>query len=110
MDYDTAHQFLLTQGQLDSPDPEQFLVRLRQAKPPVPGQVTTILLALKVVQEELRGVATLDRTLVSTLYRLASDSRHYFNAGRSRGIDWPPLLDEDLQRIAIAVQQIFADS
>ena len=110
MDYDTAHQFLLTQGQLDSPDPDQFLVRLRRAKPPVPGQVTTILLALKVVLEELRGMPTLDRTLAAALYRIASDSRHWFNAGRSRGVDWPPLLDEDLQRIAIAVQQIFADS
>jgi hypothetical protein len=110
MDYDTAHQFLLTQGQLDSPDPDQFLVRLRQAKPPVPGQVTTILLALKVVLEDLRGVPTLDRTLAANLYRLANDSRHWFNTGRSRGVDWPPLLDEDLQRIAIAVQQIFADS
>ncbi|MGB3519258.1 MAG: hypothetical protein WBA43_22600 [Elainellaceae cyanobacterium] len=110
MDYETAHHILLTQGQVPAADPNQFLMRLQTGRPPVPGQVTTILLALKVIFEELREVPTLDRDLANALYQLAGDSRRWYDQGRQQGLDWPPLLDEDLQRIAIAVRSIFADT
>lgn len=110
MDYATAQQFLLAQGQPHSSDPEQFLARLSAGKPPIPGQVTTLLLALKVVFKELQRVNTLDRPLVWALYCLANESRYQFDRGQQQGVDWPPLLHEDLQRVAIAVQSIFADN
>jgi hypothetical protein len=87
-----------------------LLRRLSAGQPPIPGQVTTILLALKVVFEDLRQEPTLDRTLAVALYQLAVDSRRAYDQGRSQGVVWPPLLDEDLQRIALAVRSIFADT
>jgi hypothetical protein len=74
----------------------------------VPGQVTNILLALKIVFEALRTSPTLDRELIYSLYLLSYESRQQFEAGRQGGADWPPLLDEDLKRISRAVKSIFA--
>ena len=109
MDYETARSFLIAQGTSSEPNQEAFLVRLKQGKPPVPGQVTSILLALKVVFEALRTAPSIDRELLYALHLLASESRQYYEAQRRKGVEWPPLLDEDLMRIAAAVRSIFAD-
>ncbi len=82
-------------------------MRLKQGKPPIPGQVTSILLALKVVFEALRDSAEVERELACALYLLANDSRQQFESGQQAGVEWPPLLDEDLSRIAAAVKSIF---
>lgn len=108
MDYTTARQWLLQQGQPVASDSDALLVRLKQGQPPVPGQITTLLLALKIVFEALRETNVFDRELVYALHTLASDSRELFTIGHNRGVSWPPLLDEDLTRIAIAVKSIFA--
>lgn len=110
MNYETAYHFLLAQGTalLEPENQDDFLQRLQQGKPPIPGQATSILLALRIVFEGLHGDANLDRKLVSALHLLAVDSQRLFESGRQRGVDWPPLLKEDLQRIAIAVQSVFA--
>ena len=110
MNYDTAYNFLLAQGTalLESQDRDDFLLRLQQGKPPVPGQVTSILLALRILCEGLQNNTSLDRKLVLALHLLAVDSQRLFDSGRKRGVDWPPLLKEDLKRIAIAVQSVFA--
>lgn len=108
MDYQTARNLLITQG-LDAPrQPDALLTRLLQGQPPIPGQVTTILLALKVVFEALKDATELDRELVYSLYLFALSSRQAFEDGKRRGVDWPPLLDEDLERIACSVKSIFA--
>lgn len=108
MDYKTACSFLITQGTASDQNADAFLVRLRQGKPPIPGQVTNILLALKIVFEALRTSSTLDRELVYSLYLLSIESRQVFEAGRQAGVNWPPLLEEDLKRISRAVKSIFA--
>ncbi|NEQ22473.1 MAG: Dethiobiotin synthetase [Microcoleus sp. SIO2G3] len=108
MDYKTACGFLINQGTKSDQNPDAFLVRLKQGKAPVPGQVTNILLALKIVFEALRTASTLDRELVYSLYLLSFESRQLFNAGYQAGVSWPPLLDEDLKRINRAVKSIFA--
>lgn len=87
--------------------PDALLARLRQGTPPIPGQVTSILLALKVVFEALRDEPEIERELASALYLLATESRQWFDAGRKSGVAWPPLLNEDLARIASAVKSIF---
>ncbi|KKJ00806.1 hypothetical protein [Prochlorothrix hollandica] len=109
MDYPTAYRFLTQQGQADPQDGEALLVRLSRGQPPIPGQITTVLLALKVVYEGLRGAPTLERDLANALYTLARDSRHWFEQGHRQGVDWPPLLGDDLRRISEAVGYIFAD-
>ena len=88
-------------------NPDALIMRLKQGQPPIPGQVTSLLLALKVVFEALREAATFERELVSALYLLASESRQQFERGLRSGVAWPPLLDEDLNRIAAAVRSIF---
>lgn len=108
MDYKTAHTFLISQGIASDSNSDAFLVRLQQGKPPIPGQVTNILLALKMVFEDLQGKENLDREFVYALYLLAQDSRELFETGRSTGVNWPPLLDEDLKRISRGVKSIFA--
>lgn len=107
MDYEIARKFLIQQGRPLEDDADAFLVRLRQGKPPVPGQVTSILLALKIVFEAVRTADRLERELVSSLYLLAVEGRQQFEQGQRNGIRWPPLLNEDLSRIAIAVKSIF---
>lgn len=108
MNYATAHQLIEQQAQAAAP--EDLLARLAQGQAPVPGQVTSILLALKVIYEALHGQASLDRQTVSLLHRLAGESRTLFEQGLRQGVDWPPLLDADLGRIAAAVQGIFTDA
>ncbi|MBW4651894.1 MAG: Dethiobiotin synthetase [Kaiparowitsia implicata GSE-PSE-MK54-09C] len=106
MDYQTARELLQQQGN-PSNDADAFLVRLQQGKAPVPGQVTNLLLALKVVFERLNKAEFLDRELVYALYVLAIEGRRSYDNGRQQGVAWPPLLDEDLTRMAIAVKSIF---
>ncbi|MEL6137050.1 MAG: Dethiobiotin synthetase [Cyanobacteria bacterium J06626_23] len=108
MDYQTACELLTKHASPTGAD--TFLVRLQTRQPPVPGQVTSILLALKVVADSLKQEAVLDRALVTSLFDLSYGSRQYYERGRESGVDWPPLLDEDLDRIAIATRQIFAGS
>lgn len=110
MDYVEAYQLIMQQAH-SSQDPSQVNLadRLRQQKPPIPGQITTLLLALKVLYEGLRGVTTLERSLVLALYALVQDSQYWYDQGQKAGIDWPPLLEADLRRIAKSVQNIFSD-
>jgi hypothetical protein len=108
MDYLTARNLLLKQGQPTETESDALLVRLRQGSPPIPGQVTALLLALKIVFEALQNVDTFDRELVYALHTIASSSRELFILGEKQGVEWPPLLSEDLTRIAIAVKSIFA--
>ncbi|MEQ9672804.1 Dethiobiotin synthetase [Coleofasciculus sp. G2-EDA-02] len=108
MDYKTARSFIINQTTASDPNTDAFLVRLKYQKPPVPGQVTNILLALKMIFEGLRDASTLDRELVYSLYLLAYESREQFEAGRQASVNWPPLLNEDLKRIARAVESIFS--
>jgi hypothetical protein len=108
MDYKTAYSFLITQVTASEQNADAFLSRLKQGKAPVPGQVTNILLALKMVFEGLRGATSLDRELIYSLYVLAYESRQRFEEGRRLGVNWPSLLDEDIQRIARAVKSILA--
>ncbi len=108
MNYATARQLIETQ--VTAADAEALLARLAQGRPPVPGQVTSILLALKVMYEALHNQADLDRRAAALLYRLAWESRSSFEQGVRQGVDWPPLLETDLGRIAAAVQGIFSDT
>ncbi|EKQ69691.1 hypothetical protein OsccyDRAFT_2332 [Leptolyngbyaceae cyanobacterium JSC-12] len=107
MDYQTAYNLLITQGLDADQQDDALLTRLRQGLPPVPGQVTSILLALKVVFEALKDHTQLDRDLAAALHLLTINSRQQFEAGHQAGVEWPPLLDEDLTRIAISVSNIF---
>jgi hypothetical protein len=110
MDLKTACDLIKKQTNTVAPEDETFLARLKQFQPPIPGQVTALLLALKVLTDQLKQEANLDRSLANALYRLAYESRQYYEQGRRQGIEWPPLLDEDLTRIAIAITQIFGHS
>ncbi len=107
MDYQTARSLLISQGVEASHNPDALLSRLQQGQPPVPGQVTSILLALKVVADALRAETMLERSLAASLHLLAMESRQKFEQGAQEGVPWPPLLGEDLARIAIAIRQIF---
>jgi len=107
VDYSTARHLLINQGLATPENADALLSRLKQGQPPIPGQVTSILLALKVLFEALRNVSTFDRELACALHLLASESRQQFELGRQAGVAWPPLLDEDLTRIAAAVKSIF---
>lgn len=108
MDYKTARQFLINQTISPQLNSDGFITRLQQGKTPIPGQVTNILLALKIVFESLHGVNTLDRQLVYALYQLGDESRVSFMTGLKKGVNWPPLLDEDINRITKAVKSIFS--
>ncbi len=110
MDFETARQVLASQTLPQYETDDTFLGRLRQGKPPVPGQVTTLLLALKVIQDSLKGASTLNRELAHALFLVAYESRNLFEVSRTSRVEWPPLLDEDLERIAIAAYKIFADA
>lgn len=111
MDFDTAYQFLLQQTITPKEDREDtFSSRLAQGQLPVPGQVTSLLLALKVVYEGLRGEPTLKRELAQALFILAYESRQWFEQGKRQGVQWPPLLDDDLKRIAAAAKAITMDA
>lgn len=108
MDYETARQFLIGQGRATAQTPDAFLTRLKQGKPPVPGQVTSLLLALKMLYGSLDKTPSLSRELVYPLYRLAIEGREAYEQGVRQGVEWPPILDEDIERIGRAVGSIFA--
>ncbi|MBW4616487.1 MAG: Dethiobiotin synthetase [Desmonostoc vinosum HA7617-LM4] len=108
MNYETARKFLIDQTIATEESPDALLTRLKQGKSPVPGQITSILLALKVVFEALKDASSLDRELVLALYQLSVKAQQFFSAGRKAGIDWPPLLKEDLLRISLAAESIFS--
>ncbi len=108
MNYETARKFLIDQTVISEESPDALLMRLQQGKPPVPGQITSILLALKVVFEGIKDATTIDRTLVYALYQLTLKAQQLFAVGRKAGVEWPPLLKEDLLRIAIATESIFS--
>jgi hypothetical protein len=108
MDFQTAHQFILTQTVTPIADQDPFIQRLRQGKPPIPGQVTSLLLALKVITEGLRQEPHLERALAHALFVLSYESRQCYLKGQDSA-EWPPMLDEDLERIAQAVEAILND-
>ncbi len=105
MDIKTARQVVITQADLTLPD--SFLARLQQQQPPVPGQVTALLLALKTVMENLKTAENLERSLVYALHQLAYGGRQFYEHGKLAKVEWPPLLDADIERIAIATAKIF---
>jgi hypothetical protein len=109
MDFETARRFLLNQTLTPIPGQTSFMDCLRQGQPPVPGQVTSILLALKVLSQALKDEPTLERSLGLALFMLSYESRQRYLQGQKNGIEWPPLLDEDLNRIAEAVFTIWAN-
>ncbi|NJM98459.1 MAG: Dethiobiotin synthetase [Phormidesmis sp. RL_2_1] len=108
MDFKTACQLIAEQTLPKYETHDTFLARLRQGQPPVPGQVTSLLLALQAVYDALQSASTLDRELAQALFLIAYESRNLFESARAAGVAWPPLLDEDLTRIAIATYKIFA--
>ncbi|MCM0588879.1 MAG: Dethiobiotin synthetase [Gloeotrichia echinulata IR180] len=108
MNYETARKILIDQTATTEEKPDALLMRMKQGKAPVPGQITSILLALKVVFEALKEAPTLDRELAFALYQLSIKAQQLFAVGRKAGIDWPPLLKEDLLRISLACESIFA--
>lgn len=108
MNYETARKLLIAQTVNHEENPDALIVRMQQGKPPVPGQVTSILLALKVLHEGLKDSTTLDRELAYGLYKLTVKPQKLFAAGHKAGIDWPPLLHEDLLRMGSACESIFS--
>lgn len=107
MDYKTAYQYLSSQSSLS--DRRSFLALLEQQEAPIPGQVTNILLMLKAIYQHVQGLDSIDRSLAQILFRLAYDSRQYYEAGKRDGMTWPPLLNEDLGRIAQGVNNILSN-
>ena len=113
MDYPTARQFLIDQGTalLSQRNPDAFLMLLKRQQQPIPGQMTSILLALKVVFEELQRQEYpdyIDRHLAYAIYLLAIESQQLFARGQQAGVQWTPLLKEDIHRIDLAARSIFA--
>lgn len=108
MNYETAHQYILNQTIARKDNSDGLLMRMQQGKPPIPGQITSILLALKVVFDALKYETTLEREFTYALYLLTVKSQQLFAAGLKVGVDWPPLFKEDLLRIANAVESIFS--
>ncbi|MDJ1184396.1 Dethiobiotin synthetase [Roseofilum casamattae] len=107
MDYKTACEFAIAQALPTGENPDAFLLRLNAGEPPIPGQVTSLLLALRIIFEQSHGETELDRHLVCALHVLVTESRQAFIRHRELGVIWPPLLDRDLSQMAIAVRQIF---
>jgi hypothetical protein len=109
MDHATARNFVINQGTalLTQKNPDALLMLLKQGKPPIPGQMTSLLLALKVLFDALKDSPSFDRQLACALHLLAFESRQLFVYGQMTGVDWPPLLDEDLNRLGLAVKSIF---
>ncbi|MDB9379199.1 Dethiobiotin synthetase, partial [Nodularia sphaerocarpa CS-585A2] len=69
MNYETARKLLITQTVTTEENPDALLMRMKLGKPPVPGQITSILLALKVVFEAVKDAPNLDRELAFALYQ-----------------------------------------
>ncbi|MEH2374249.1 Dethiobiotin synthetase [Nostoc sp.] len=108
MNYETARKLLIDQTIITEENPDALLMRMKHGKPPIPGQITSILLALKVVFEALKDAKSLDRELALALYQLSIKAQQLFTAGYKAGVDWPPLLKEDLLRISLASESIFS--
>ena len=108
MDYETARQFLILQGAPSPTNADAFLNRLKEGQPPIPGQVTSILLALKMVYTALEGTPSLSREFAGPLCCLAVEGNIAYQAGLVSGVPWPPLLAEDLQRISKGVASIMS--
>lgn len=81
MNYDTARKLLVSQTITTEETPDALLMRMKQGKPPVPGQITSILLALKVVFEALKDAPSLDRELIFALYQLGIKTQQLYLAG-----------------------------
>ncbi len=107
MNYETARKVLIDQTTTEETS-DTLLARLQQGKPPVPGQVTSTLLALKVVFVALQTATSLDKELAFALYKLGIKAQHFFTTGRKAGVDWPPLLKEDLLHISLLAESIFS--
>ncbi len=110
MDLQSARRELIEQTLPQNETEDTFLGRLRRGYPPVPGQVTSLLLALRVLQDGLQQAPSLDREVAQALFLVAYESRNLFESGRAADVSWPPLLDDDLERIAIAAYKIFTDA
>ncbi|MEM9007867.1 MAG: Dethiobiotin synthetase [Cyanobacteria bacterium P01_F01_bin.86] len=108
MDFETARLFLIAQTIAPVAGQTAFIDCLRQGVPPVPGQVTSILLALKTLALGLKDEPAIERPLGYAFFVLTYESRQLYAKGIQSGIDWPPLLDEDLTRIAEAIHTIWA--
>ncbi|NMG57391.1 Dethiobiotin synthetase [Geitlerinema sp. P-1104] len=110
MDEQTARNFILDQGMAlqERRNPNAFLVLLQQGKSPVPGQMTSLLLALKILYQSLQGKSQIDRPLAYALHRLAQDSRYHFEQGRRNRVAWSPLLISDLERLDQLVSSILS--
>jgi hypothetical protein len=50
----------------------------------------------------------IDKKLTLALHLLSLESIRYFEIGANKGIIWPPLLKEDVERIANSVKNIFS--
>jgi hypothetical protein len=70
--------------------------------------MTSILVALKIAFEVLGAEPYLDRELTLAVHLLCYDSYRLYVAGRDAGVEWPPLLDQDLERMAIATRSFLA--
>jgi hypothetical protein len=108
MDYETARNLLIQQGNPEETDADALLIRLSQGYPPLPGQTTTLLRALDVVFAALQETDILERRLAYALYRLAIESQQSFQRAQGRGVEWSAELEEELSNIAMAVKRIFA--
>ncbi|MEL6385077.1 MAG: Dethiobiotin synthetase [Cyanobacteria bacterium J06636_28] len=109
MDFETAHRFLIAQTVAPAAGQTAFIDCLRQGVPPVPGQVTSILLALKTLASGLKDEPAIERPLGYAFFVLTYESRQLYLQGVKSGVEWPPLLNEDLTRIAEAVQMIWVE-
>lgn len=109
MDFDTARRFVLAQTLSPASGQTSFIDCLRQGEAPIPGQVTSILLALKTLSQALKNEPTIERSLGHALFLLTYESRLLYRRGQTQNVDWPPLLDADLNQIAAAVRQFWAD-
>lgn len=109
MDYKTARNFLIDQGMaLEShKNPDAFLMRLQMSQAPIPGQVTSILLALKVILDTLETSPMIDKELILALHLLSMESVQKFQLGLQKGVIWSPILGEDIERIGLLVKNIF---
>ncbi len=105
MNYQIARNLLIDQTETTR---DTLLNRLRQGKWPIPGQITSILLALKLVFESLKDVNTIDKELAWSLHKLGSKCLEILTMELKSDTEWPPLLKEDLQRITLAVESIFS--
>ncbi|BAZ90067.1 hypothetical protein NIES932_15550 [Raphidiopsis curvata NIES-932] len=105
MNYQIARKLLIDQTETAR---DTVLNRLQKGKLPIPGQITSILLALKLVFESLKDANTIDKELAWSLHKLGSKSLEILAMELKSDTEWPPLLKEDLQRITLAVESIFS--